>query len=73
MQQSALQARGVDLDLTFEHHTGQRHVRKPHHRPDTCQHPTTRNANQRFFLQCGRLHMLHKTNYSQIPVFNVGL
>ena len=35
-------ASGFDLDLTREHHTGLRHMRKPHQRPDTNQHPITR-------------------------------
>ena len=55
-------ARGFDLDPTREHHTGPRHARRPHQRPDRCQHPTARqNQLRRSLLRKGRLQMLRKS------------
>ena len=55
-------ARGFDLDPTFEHHTGPRHLERRIMRPDTCQHPMTcQNQLRKYLLRMGRLYMLHKS------------
>ena len=53
-------ARGFDLELIREHHTGPRHDERPHLRPDTCQHPTPRETDPETLLRKGRLYMLRK-------------
>jgi transposase len=47
-------ARGLDLDLIFEHHTGPRHLWRRIMRPDIRQHPTTRqNQLWKYLLRLG--------------------
>src|SRR5690606_24618392 len=58
-------ARGCELDLICELPYRPAACRTLHQRPDTCQHPTTRNIpSKRFFLHpLGRPYMLQRFEY----------
>lgn len=56
-----LRARGVDLDLIFEHHTGPRHLERRSLRPDICQHPTTRHDSFKIPLVLGAVTYVAQT------------